>query len=736
MEGIITEIYVTIDDVNYTKLDLYKDEPLIKKYKKLDLQKLSEVFAPFSKSFLFPATSKNRKAFGFFGDTDVIKINNKNKFKSKTYRNGILSNTGFIKLSNISYKNNKALNFTGSFSTNITNLKERIGEDLITDLANEGLTVSMASDSVQDMIKSEQTVIVDGVSVKYFVPLISNKRVWGFDDSEDSNLLDNVAYKENSDVNGNNFVKAEELRPCVSYSSIIDLIKIKYGINVISPIETKPEFLDLRVWCNSETFNNPKFQKLPILNDFGLLGSYGTRNAGGTPNNKKYSIECNKTTSFIKVTKDANAVPQWVEKGFRFRTNFNNVTVTGNKDNADVVIQYVKASNNVVLASGTFSLQDNSFSCEMLLQDSFFENNELEFYVSVRFTQPVTWASSEMRIFWRYFDGKTGAFSRTVKAWYFRDSLKNKTNNLLDADKIDLFKSLPKIKVIDFLKSHLKAFNISIYESSPGSELLYWLTPEDVNTKGNFYSKKQLDYTPYVTSKDYTKEIPNDYDVYNFKHAESDYFLNKSYLNQFNKEYGQILEPEIQDKEANEFKVETVFSILPPVKISGANELVTSYGFNNDSPSVIDSGEIRYEPNYNELTLFYSHGASNIRALGYLGVKTIKTGKLTYQNFKGITPLFTYIKVAPWSKNGLLFSFSALVFDNVTYNNTLYQRYYKEQTERLLNSNVLSHKFELKLPINGFRLQNDIIIGDNLFSIVEADIDETTGKTKITLLNY
>jgi hypothetical protein len=36
----------------------------------------------------------------------------------------------------------------------------------------------------------------------------------------------------------------------------------------------------------------------------------------------------------------------------------------------------------------------------------------------------------------------------------------------------------------------------------------------------------------------------------------------------------------------------------------------------------------------------------------------------------------------------------------------------------------------------GFRLQNDIIIGENLFTIIDATIDITTGKSKIKFLNY
>jgi len=36
----------------------------------------------------------------------------------------------------------------------------------------------------------------------------------------------------------------------------------------------------------------------------------------------------------------------------------------------------------------------------------------------------------------------------------------------------------------------------------------------------------------------------------------------------------------------------------------------------------------------------------------------------------------------------------------------------------------------------GFRMQNEIIIGETKYEILEASIDKTTGKTKIKLLNF
>ena len=120
---------------------------------------------------------------------------------------------------------------------------------------------------------------------------------------------------------------------------------------------------------------------------------------------------------------------------------------------------------------------------------------------------------------------------------------------------------------------------------------------------------------------------------------------------------------------------------------------------------------------------------------------------------RGVYPLTGFMKVTPVNRNGFSLGFSVLIVEGTEYLNSLFLRYYEDQTKQLLDPNVLSQTFDLTLPASeiylndsatsgglgvpsGFRLQNDIIIGENLFTILEATIDITTGKAKIKFLNY
>jgi hypothetical protein len=73
----MTEVFVSIDNLEFTKLDLSKDESILMKYTK-DLQDISKIFAPIHKTLIF-LQRLNRMAFGFFGDTE-IKVNEKKYF--------------------------------------------------------------------------------------------------------------------------------------------------------------------------------------------------------------------------------------------------------------------------------------------------------------------------------------------------------------------------------------------------------------------------------------------------------------------------------------------------------------------------------------------------------------------------------------------------------------------------------------------------------------------------------
>lgn len=442
MANLITEIFVSVDGLEFTKLDLHKDESIIMKYTQKDLQDISKIFAPYSQNFTFPATPKNRRAFGFFGDTTVVKINTEKKYFCKIYSSGQLFQNGYLMLSSLSYKNNRPIDFTGSFANNITNLKDRIADDTLNDLGS--YLLQWIPSKVYQLISGTESFTIDGINYLYYVPLISNLRVWGFSQNQDTGLLDNVAYDSDNSANGNNLIKSEELRPCLSFRTIFDLIKKKYNLDVIIPLEKRNEYNKLFAWCNNENFTENNFQLLDIKNSFGALNAKDTKNEGDIPDPKKYTISTNLVNNTFKVTRIRNE-NEW-SKVFNIYIGFNGLIFNGSlKDNYVIIESYITGTNDLI-SSIKFDIPDNTtnFSCLTQFKDSLLISNEIELYFKYKFSNPTTWNFTNFEFNFSYYDGKYGPFNSKRYATYFYTSQNNDNSLNLSSTSIDLIKSLPK----------------------------------------------------------------------------------------------------------------------------------------------------------------------------------------------------------------------------------------------------------------------------------------------------
>jgi hypothetical protein len=101
--------------------------------------------------------------------------------------------------------------------------------------------------------------------------LISNNRVWGYNQNDTTILKDNIAYKSTNLPSSNDLIQSTELRPAISFSSIIDLMIKKVRFTNYLPFIFTKEYKDLYVWCTNENIYSTKQTKLTIKTPFGLL---------------------------------------------------------------------------------------------------------------------------------------------------------------------------------------------------------------------------------------------------------------------------------------------------------------------------------------------------------------------------------------------------------------------------------------------------------------------------------
>lgn len=743
-----TEVYISLDGENYSKIDLSKDESILMKYVYKDTAELSKIFSPYSLSFTFPGTLNNQRVFGFVENVKVVKTKTDNVFDCKIYSNGILSQTGKLKLTEIREEFGRVKSYTANFTTTLLSLQTRMGDDLINDLPVNAVTIDWLPNSVYSSVYSIRNASVEpmsGIPAKYYVPLISNTREFQRNANIEVPLIDNVAFNANADPAGNNVLKSDELSPAVQGRTIIDMIKIKYGLSIEMPLESEQYYNDWFIYCNSEKTNANEPLIYDIIKPFGDLVRYRDKDPGHIPNPQKYYISANTNANFFDIFK-ANADANY-DKEVQFFVSFNNVNSTKGGDKKDITLSMVLENGNIYNQI-TATPDENGFvELKFIIKDADFAANNFKFQIKMTSESPLIWSSSDCKIEFGYYDGKYGPFNRTSYGNWRQSSIGNNNSLAMGGTKIDLYKAIPETKCVDFLTSFFKMFNISVFDASPDDDKLFWLTPQDLEKENKPYSKKEVDYTSHIVSQSVQKKVASDYNYYNFKHKTSKYKSSADYLIARGYEFGQLTYPAVKPtQDLNEFKVETIFSILEALPISGMSDEFTSYGFTNETPATSISGEVRYKPNTTDLTIFFASGQRSLLGDKRLGFQTTNAN-----NQLTITSLSSYIKTSPIHSSGFSFGFGLIQESLIE---SLYYYFYKKQTEALLNPNALQWSFKLKLPASelvgnyattnqgesqvpdGFRLQNEIILQEHRFSIIDAQIDVTTGKSDFTLLNF
>ena len=745
-----TEVYVSLNGDDFYKLDLTQNESIEMKYVLKDTSNLSKIFAPYSLSFTFPGTLNNQRRLGFIGNVKVQKTNTSNALACKIYSNGTIFQTGKLSITEVREEMGRVKTFTGNFASTMIDLQTVMGDDVLTDLS-EPIEISWLPNDVYNSIKSVQ---VHASGCKFYTPLISNTRIFQRQLDPSETYLDNVAYLMNPSAESNGTLKSTEFRPAIQGRHIIDLIKTKYNLEIEMPLEDTAHYNDWYIYCNSEFKPVESKQNtftVDFINPFTLesLTTFGT----GTPSIplptvRKYpgTIDLvNDVFSFtIDQTTDSQNIGLW-GGGFTFQLIISGISALDGSTNSNFIIT-LRRGDDFIISSESYSIVGNQIVANVTILNSYFVANSLDFTIEISPQSPSIWQNMAVKQIQKFEAGLAKGYKR--KTW-IDSSLINDNSNSSGGYLINLLDLIPETKVSDFLNSFFKVFNISVFDASPTDNKLYWLTPKDLLVTNKLFSKKVLDYTPYVVSKNVDKKSASDFNYFNFKHADSKYKSNVDYEKTFKVDFGQLKYPSVKPTpEINEFKVETIFSLLPTVPITGMLDEFTSYGFTSDAPEVLDSGENRYTPNYDELTIFFNAGLRNLS----------DEKQLAFQKTDGATNLITaslnsYIKTSATYYDIFSFGFS-LIQEAIASNISLYNDFYQTQTERLLSPNTLQHAYELELPASelvlnfnttiqgqsqipkGFRLQNEIVIQDNRFSIIDSTIDITTGKTKINLLNF
>jgi hypothetical protein len=745
----MVQLYIKHTDNNFYLLDLEDSEAINFKVTTKDLNDITKIFAPFTQTFKIPASDKNKILLGFFGDEKIQKTNLSGDFDSLLYISGALFESGILTPNEMAYEQGDQKTIDLNFASNLTSLVDKLGDTTIQSLFQDSagafdplVKISWGTSVLKSAMESiKNYTLGNGINFKWVVPFISNNRVWTYD-AEDLNVVDNIAYNTAIYVENFNFISREETRPAISFMSVMDHLVLKIGTPIICPLFSKPELLEAFIWGSSESLTIPSAQAFPLIDYSSLLFlRYDVKEQiENAPQIPKWQITGGGATGIFKVKRAASFNTIYWSDGFNITLGFAELTaLEGTETKIKVVTK--RASDGAILNTQeitndlyTFRVIDNVNGPTMLDQ-----NGELFLIFEILPLNLVNWSSITFQTQQAYrHDRGSGIFARVTRV-KFQSSATNSTSaESLGGNQLNLISILPKKKCVDFLKSFFITFNISVVSTGLNDNSMYWLTPDDIQEVNKPYSKRAVNLTPYIESATLGKKKASKYNQYSFLHFPSKYFNSEFGDGSF---FGSLKYPEVAPAKPTKFEVKTEYSIMAQSNTFVHPLLInTCLGFSKDAPTILDNGAARYSPVYDELTIFY------------LKQKTLGSSPLSVEfSATSNAALYSLAEASFKASNGKTLAFGT---ENVLDTDSLYFNYYRTFIELLLSPNTYLSEIILNLPppeifLNfanlkqgesniptGFRVQNEIILGEQRYFNIDTTIDTTTGKTKLTALNF
>jgi len=543
--------------IDNTRVDLFKDEAITLTDTQQNIRDIALVFTPFSQQFNLPASSTNNKIFKHYYNNDIV-----NGYDARFRVDAIIKldgadfKVGKIRLDSVSMKDNKAHAYKVVFFGNTSSLKDIFGDETLSALNplnaydikyNNSDVLNAFKDGLQiSGLKATSTA-----NRNITLPLITLQNYYSYDSTN------TITTPNLHNINWN--LLQRELKPAIKCKRIIEAIQTQYNIEFNMADETgitsffdSDVFDELYLWLHREKtpITNPetttplfgidlqqRSRKL-TFSDFTFVSGTDFLSGGNLVVSDEYNYS-------IRLVLDSNAGVELEIISIDKLTN----------ELLDYQTRITPASNyNVTLRdlnSGTLSSR----------------TYDIEF----RFNTPTVGV----------FDAETVRITRTLKDGTGATIGDYSYNAFNLEQNIFIQDYIPNMKVLDFLTTLFKMFNLTAY-TKRGSSKIYVETFDDFMSTGNTH-----DISKYIVVDKNTIDRPIPYSRINFNYSPSVTQTSLRYLNQFSQQFGNLnySAPEKYDGQSYDIQVDGQRSQL--INIIDENDDLTGivYGWWVDAES-------------------------------------------------------------------------------------------------------------------------------------------------------
>lgn len=666
-----TQIYI-----EGNRLDLFDDEQITIRSNVQDVNDISKLYADFSQSFTVPASDNNNGIFSHYYNADIDGGYDARTRKQSTIDIDTLDfKRGKMRLDEVVIKNGQPAHYKITFFGDVIKVKDLLGDDELTALSwLSNFDHSFNATNVKTGLTTGLDFTVSSTTYEEAViyPLIAYQRQYMYNsDSSDTTAtteLVNIAY----DAGRTDGVNYTELKPAIKLSLIVEAIEQKYDLNFTGDFFDSAEFEGIYMNLNKTT--ESLAAGLKVYEDYsstysGIIGGFATDGlyrttvvpaAGFTTTKYKIRLSVNDTVVYESTN--------WLT---RTQTKRGDISFTTSVSDGE----------------------DYTLKAEIITEEDFTFDATTEFKVAKFFVE----------------------YPQTTGSPYTSQSI------VLTAA---ILNEIPDIKVIDFLTSLFKMFNLVI---TPDGENI------NVQDLPTWYTEGEIhDVTQYVDTETQTVKRGRIFSEINFLFEESDQILADEFRQSNNQGYGDL---EFKLVDSSGTPLTDVDGERLDIEVEFENPIYERlFDLNTNAETVIQYCPY-FDRNINPISgnpfLFYAPSVSVLAdPIGYLGS--------SYEEINTSIYMPSHSRQIDTSSFNLNFNAELNEYTSSLFEDTIYKRYYEDYITDMFSIKRRIYDITAILPnslLNTLELNDRLIIKDTRYIINSISSNLVTRKDTLELIN-
>lgn len=670
------ELYIYVDDVAH-RVEMFQDEKISVTSTIQNYQDIGKLFTDYSQSFTIPASPTNNAIFSHWYDNAVDDgYDARIRYSAYIEIETIPFKEGNVQLEKANKKNGYIESYTLTFYGNLTQLKDKFGEDKLNSLDFSSLNHTLDAATVIGKINANTG------NLRY--PLIGNNRKFDYKTATSFDVTTNTGA-----------INWDDLFPAVPITTILDFIETKYGLTFTGNFLGYNQFAKLNMLM--------KNSELPRAYNAGInfVPNRFVHTQGGLPDTFP---EYDPTTNLITTDWDS--------------TRFANFMLNTGKR---IIIRF-KTTPNTGFTATNYRVDLYQDGVLYKTFDNLVGTNDVTLYSQTRSEDPVEHSYyikvSALGAF--NFKGQVIYIRRGGGQDYTNDGF-NYTSGGATGQSFSAIQNVvnyvPDIKVADFFMGLVKMFNLII---TPINVTTFLLEPLEL-----YYQAGQIkDLTPFIYADELDIEKPKLFKSIEFKYEQSENILNNAFNGLFNRQYGDLTFDSASISESSKYEIKLPFENVMWERATGYN-FQTATLLNKDLQTYTPKPILMYNNDLSDVSAFpikIYNGSTYTNVNNYVRFNNeVNTGATDLSYLYSIN---FGNEISSWYL--------------VNSPQGLYKRHYEQYIANLYNQKTRVLKAKAKLEpqnLTNLKLNDRIIIRDNRYIINSFTTDLTNGEANFELIN-